>query len=206
MFISERLNWDENVQQLSTKLSKNIGVLLRLKLRLTIKLLYLVYNSLILPYLNYCNLIWFCASPKAINKIVTLQKKAIRIINNAGYREHSIPLFKKLGLLKVEALNRQQILIIMDRFSCNSSLIISLITFMKYLQYNLILLEIQKVIAFLLLTPISNKKCIRHSGPRMWNQLPCEIKQAASLPNFNSKFKKILLNEYLYIFLFISTC
>ena len=75
VYIDERLNWEEQFKQLSTKLSKNIGVLLRLKLYLTTKLLHLVYNSLILPYLAYCNLIWTCASPGTIKKIVTLEKK-----------------------------------------------------------------------------------------------------------------------------------
>ena len=108
--------WEDHVKQLSTKLSKNIGVLLRLKLHLTTKLLHLVYNSLILPYLTYCNLIWSCASPSTINRIVTLQKN-VRIINKAGYRDHTTPLFKKLGLLKVEDIHRQQILICMYKFS-----------------------------------------------------------------------------------------
>ena len=74
VYIDERLNWEEHVKQLSTKLSKNIDVLLRSKLHLTTKLLHLVYNSLILPYLTYCNLIGSCASPSTINRIVTLQK------------------------------------------------------------------------------------------------------------------------------------
>ena len=117
MYIDERLNWEEHVKQLSTKLSKNIGVLLRSKLHLKTKLLHLVYNSLILPYLTYCNLIWSCVSPSTINRIVTLQKKAVRIINKAGYRDHTTPLFKKLGLLKFEDIHRQQILIFMYKFS-----------------------------------------------------------------------------------------
>ena len=54
VYVDERLNWEEHVKQLSTKLSKNIGVL---------------------SYLTYCNLIWSCASPSTINRIVTLQKK-----------------------------------------------------------------------------------------------------------------------------------
>ena len=78
VYIDERLNWEEHVKQLPTKLSKIICVLLRLKLHLTTKLLHLVYNSLILPYLTYCNLIWSCASSSTINRILTLQTKSYK--------------------------------------------------------------------------------------------------------------------------------
>ena len=40
-----------------------------------------------------------CASTSNINKITLLQKKAIRIISNSTYHEHTAPIFKKLQIL-----------------------------------------------------------------------------------------------------------
>ena len=57
VYIDERLNWDEHIKQVSGKISKNLGALRHLKNILTCKLLQLVYNSLILPYLTYYNII-----------------------------------------------------------------------------------------------------------------------------------------------------
>ena len=101
VYIHERLNLEEHVKQLSIKLSTNIGVLLRFKFHLTIQLLHLVYNSLILSYLTYCNLMWSYASPSTINRIVILQKN-VRIINKAGYHDHTTLLFKKLVSLRLK--------------------------------------------------------------------------------------------------------
>ena len=71
----EHLNWKSHVETFSNKCSKTIGVLNKLKycLPLTIKLI--LYNSLILPHLNYGIMTW----GYKCDIINTLQKKAIRI-------------------------------------------------------------------------------------------------------------------------------
>ena len=40
-------------------------------------------------------------------------------------------------------------------------------------------------------------KTIRHSGTRLWNQLPTRIIESKSLPIFKSQLKYLILNEYL---------
>ena len=59
-----------------------------------------LYNSFIVPHLNYCILTW---GSKIVNghKIHILQKKALRIITDSDYIAHSEPICKELRLLKV---------------------------------------------------------------------------------------------------------
>ena len=59
---------------------------------------YLLYNSLIIPHINYCITVWGFHR----NRITIIQKKAMRIITASGYISHTEPLFKQLNLLKVE--------------------------------------------------------------------------------------------------------
>ena len=49
--------------------------------------------------LNYANLIWG-QNPSSKSRIITLQKKALRIINNQPRNNYSGPLFKKSNILK----------------------------------------------------------------------------------------------------------
>ena len=56
VYIDERLSWDNHIQQVASKLSKNIGILATLKYTVPQKVLCLIYCSLVLPYLTYCNL------------------------------------------------------------------------------------------------------------------------------------------------------
>ena len=83
---------------------KNVGVMYRIKDKITTKGLHILYCSLILPYLSYCCEVWGNTHKTKLNKIKILQKKAIRIVCKTGYRQHSEPLFKQMKCLKFEDL------------------------------------------------------------------------------------------------------
>ena len=59
-----------------------------------------LYNSLVLPYLNYSILTWGSPTPKC-NKLLTLQKRAVRTIAKTGLHEHSETLLANLKILKL---------------------------------------------------------------------------------------------------------
>lgn len=91
------LNWNHHIDMISKKVSRSIGILNRLKRYLPQAVLLTLYNTLILPHFNYGILLWGWKS----DGLARLQKKAIRVITNSRYNEHTEPLFKKLNLLKV---------------------------------------------------------------------------------------------------------
>ena len=59
-----------------------------------------LYYSLIYPFLTYGVLAWGNTYKTNLQKIITSQKRAIRIITFSGINDHSSPLFKKLNILK----------------------------------------------------------------------------------------------------------
>ena len=73
-------------------------VMNRLKRYLPQNILPTIYNSLILPHINYSILVWGFKS----SRIYKLQKRAVRMISCSKYNAHTEPLFKSLNLLKVE--------------------------------------------------------------------------------------------------------
>ena len=56
---------------------------------------------MIYPYLQYCVIVWGLTYPTSIRRIEILQKRAIRILDNSAFDAHTGPIFKKLGLLKL---------------------------------------------------------------------------------------------------------
>ena len=56
----------------------------------------MLYKSMILPYLNYCNLVRASSYKTSLQRIVILQKRVIRIVNKSDYCAHTDPIFKKL--------------------------------------------------------------------------------------------------------------
>ena len=96
--INHNLNWNNHILSISFKVSKIAGILHKLKNEFPTSILKSIYNTLILPHLNYCVLCWGSQT----NRIHLLQKRAIRNINNANYRAHSEPIFKSLNILKMD--------------------------------------------------------------------------------------------------------
>ena len=52
--ITKHLSWKKNIDKIANKISKIIGVLNKLKFIIPDQILLTIYNSLILPHLNYC--------------------------------------------------------------------------------------------------------------------------------------------------------
>lgn len=98
-WLDSRLSWDRHIDQVCVKLSRVLFLLRRLKKIITTKYLLTVYYSLFHSHISYGILLWGHA-PRC-NKILLLQKKAVRLILSAGNLEHCRPLFSQLGVLTV---------------------------------------------------------------------------------------------------------
>ena len=93
---------------ISSIISRNIGIINRSRFFLSYRHRYLLYNALVLPYLNYCCLVWGNAPQSHIRKLVNLQKKIMRILDNQPRLAHTNPIYLKLKILKVKDIAKQQ--------------------------------------------------------------------------------------------------
>ena len=97
--VSDTLKWQDHTNKIANKISKSIGVMSRLKHVLKPSTLVTIYNSLLLPHLYFSIL---CPWGFESERLVKLQKRAVRIIHRAKYNAHSEPLLKKSGLLALK--------------------------------------------------------------------------------------------------------
>ena len=88
--INDRLDWTSHLNDLSRKLSRNIGILRRLRCQLPFNVLKMLYYSLIHSHLTYMILIWGENNQEILKK----QKQAIRIIHSKHFLSHTEHLFK----------------------------------------------------------------------------------------------------------------
>ena len=56
--LNEQLNWKSRIDTLSVKCCRILGILNRLKSILPLNIKSILYNSLMLPHLNYCITLW----------------------------------------------------------------------------------------------------------------------------------------------------
>ena len=99
--IDECLTWKQHIDCVSKTVSRNIGVMNKLKYSIPGRILHTLYCTLITPYLNYGILIWGRTCKSYLDTLIKLQKWAIRTITNSHYRSHTGPLFAKSNLLNV---------------------------------------------------------------------------------------------------------
>jgi len=104
--LDSSLSWKPHVNMISTKIAKVNGILSKLKHFVPTSVLLNIYNSLLLPHLNYGILLWH----KSSTRLFTLQKKAIRAITCSKFNAHTSNLFRELNLLKLDDLHRLKLL------------------------------------------------------------------------------------------------
>ena len=63
-----------------------------------------MYYAIFSSHLTYGCQIWGLNGHNQFNKIVTLQKRALRIITFADFEAHSDPIFKELKIIKIQDL------------------------------------------------------------------------------------------------------
>ena len=96
VLIDHKFTWIEHINVVKNKVSKAIGAMYRVKDKVNEETLLMIYNTLILPYLQYCCELWGNTYGSRINDLVVIQKRAIRLIDKVKAREHTTEIFKKI--------------------------------------------------------------------------------------------------------------
>ena len=186
-----------HIQNISSAISRGIGILYKLRNILTLDVLIMLYNSLIFPYISYCNIVWGNSSDLNINAILRLQKKAIRICTGSHFIANTNPLFHRLRTLKIADVNTLQTAIFMYKLTSN----ILPINFENMFKYNRNIHTYPTRISndFHLTNPrlILALKSTRHHGPDVWNSLPDSIRKYSSIKSFKENLKKYLFLNYI---------
>ena len=102
VIIDKNLCWKEHIDSISTRVSKAIGMIRRAKPYVKADTLKLMYQSLVLPYFDYCSLVWVNCSQTLKNKVQRLQNRAARVITGDSYDIRSKDILNKLGWKNLE--------------------------------------------------------------------------------------------------------
>ena len=87
VLIDEHLKWDAQLQHINNKMTKNIGILFKLRHYVPISTLKQLYYTLIYPYLTYGLMSWGTTYQNKLNKIKVSQNNCIHCIFFANKRE-----------------------------------------------------------------------------------------------------------------------
>ena len=197
IIIDDKLTWKSHIKYIGNKIAKNVGLIGRFRNRFDAYALNTLYNTMVLPYLNYCNVVWCTNKPTRLNVLVVLQKRIIRTINNGSKYDHTLPLFAKSKQLKLVDLNKLSIATFMYRacfnqlphkfssYFCTNSNIHSHFT-----------RQSSKLHVHYARTDVM-KSQLKVIGPKIWNSIDTSIiNTARHLYSFKNKYKNFLLSQY----------
>ncbi len=119
VLLDEHLTLNSHVNHISAKLSRALYLLRRVKFFVSPVALRKLYFSLLHSHLLYCINILSCTSQTNINKILVMQRKAIRLISNSTYNAHTNPLFAENGVLPIDKLITLNRLLFMHAIAYN---------------------------------------------------------------------------------------
>ena len=194
--IDENLSWKNHIDGITKTISRNVGMINKLKFIIPERILRTLYCTLVLPYINYGILIWGKACKTYLEKIHKLQKWAVRIISNSHYRSHSAPLFQKHDILNVHDSYKLELGVFMYKYF-NGLLPMSFNTFFTKLS-DIHNYDTRNKSNY---NPTRNRKvfadkAIRTTGPILWNSIDKSIKNVISTKHFRKLYKSSLVSSY----------
>ena len=200
MKIDSSLTWDKHCTHVANTISKNNSVLNRVRNSVPAPSLKILYNSFILPHLQYGLAAWGGCKGESKKRIINIQKRAIRTVSKCYRIAHTEPRMKAMDILKLEELYSHQCSVFIHDILQNKAPLAlndfitldSETTTRNLRSHTLDPLHVKvppgkcKVIA--------NSFCSK--GPQLWNAIPQDIRNIEQKHLFKRRLKQYLLSTY----------
>ena len=158
--------------------------------------LFSLYNTLVLPHLHYCNIVWADSNNCNLNSILVKQKRIIRLCTNSAWLAHTPPLFAQLNTLKICDLHKLITATFMYNYTNNNLPS----NFVNYFVKNAAIHKYGTRTAHMFRPAFFSSdlanNTIRSQGALLWNSIPDNIKNSPSSYVFKKKYKDYLISLY----------
>ena len=196
VLIDSDLTWKPHIDALSNKVSRVVGLLSKLRHFLPKNILITIYKTLLQPLLLYGITIWGQATKTVKDRLLKLQKRALRMIFNLKPTQSAVPLFVETGILPMPLLYIDSLTQLMyDIANKTAPLnICKLFHFSKdihqyktrsssrndfYVKHSRLNLQ---------------KNALSRMGAKVWNQIPAHVRDMPK-NSFKNKIKSLLLEN-----------
>ena len=185
--IDFKLNFDLHISKLCKQAATQLNVLKRLKTFLGYKEKKVLVESFVLSNFNYCPLVWHFSSCKSSNKIEKIQQRALRFLFNDQTSSYDDLLIKSdRCTMHVGRLRSLCIEIFKTLNNLNPSFMENIFQ-TKQVSYST---RNSKNLQHYRPNQVTfGSKSLQSLGPRIWNDLPKEIKEANNLNTFKKLIK-----------------
>lgn len=193
--IDNDLKWTEHINLLCDRLKKYVGIFYRLRTKLQQQCLKTLYFAFVYPHLLHGIEVYANTGVTHLTKLITLNNKILRILQNKPYNTPVIDLYTAYNTLPIPQLHSQQLLLLVHKCIYHKHLLPKM--FLDYFHDN------QSVYTYdtrnktdlymLSVNTTFGQRCVKFKGASLWNDLPPFIKNITSINKFKTTTKSYLL-------------
>lgn len=196
--LDDKLSFNDQAMICAKKAATKVNLLYRISKMIPVNSKKLVYNSIVLPHLNYCSPVLFTCNKEQILPLQKIQNRALRIILDCNYDTPRKEMLEALNMLSVAQMIKLNVLVMIFKIIHEMMPI--------YLRKNLIFTNNihemstrQNTTNELRLPNFkmdSTRKNVFYNGIKMYNELPITIRNSETLAKFKRECTKHIKNNF----------
>ena len=186
--------FDKHISVLSTKVVGTLMFINRVSNKLDRPSRIIAVQSLVLSIINYCIRIWGTTNVTSMNNVQKLQNFAAKVAKgNAMKYDHATPIIQELGWLKVKEKHELETCITVFKV-LNGFYPIWYKNFPTVHEVTNSITRQQNSLYVPNTRTDAGARSIDVLGPKMWNNLPSNVRDVVNLASFKSRLLNILRN------------
>ena len=186
VLIDSRLTFSDHIKSISNKISKNCGILYKIRDKLPDQTKLDFYYAFIYPYLTYNVIVWGGTYPQHLQPLIIQHKRVIRTLCHSKARDPTTPLFLRLGLLKFHEIYKLNLMTHMHKCMARG----------QYKVRHDVDTRSRNLAAPAYHRLTGSQHSVSYSGPVLWNLLPTYLREIKALGQFKRALKAFFIEQY----------
>ena len=192
VILDQFLTFDQHTDYIHSKAVKKLGIVRKARDFLDLGTSVKLYQSLVLPHMDYCDIIYSCTSESNLQKLQKIQNCACRILLRADRRAHVNELHNRLNFLNLK--QRRELHLSVECYKQVSNSASSLHHFFKKrtgrntrtgdTKY-----EVPNIKSAM------GRRCFSYRGPVHWNDVAENLKNSESVNAYKTSYLNKLMRD-----------
>lgn len=197
IIIDNKLTWKPHIDYVHSKLLKFTSIFYKLRWKLSSAVLRILYFAFVYPHLLYGVEVYGNCYRSHIDKLIILNNKLLRIIQNKPMKTHVSQLYRNFDTLPLPELHQFQLLCLVHKYlHCSNKLPA---VFSNYFTLNQDVHDYNtRSTGNLHLTRVRTlrgARNIKFKASQLWNNIPDTLKSIQTVRMFKKCLKQYLLNN-----------
>ena len=191
--VNDTLTWDDHINHLVSKISRNINLLRRISWFLPSSLLILYLKSYILPLLDYCDTVWNGCTQKNSDKLQRIFNYGCRIALHKKRSHSATAMHKEIGLSTLQ--KRRMLHIAQMMYKCQVSRVPPYLSSLFNAPTHSHNTRSRHLINLPITKSSFGQKSFSFTGTTIWHGLPYSVRESTDLEEFSNRACRFYLTS-----------